>query len=212
MRNIIVDISKDLKNKIETKVNIWHGNLNIIEENISKENINTILGDHAKFDIDIFSIDIDGLDYWVIQELKPKISKVFILEYNAVFGPNLEVTVPNIKNFDRTKAHYSNLYFGASLMAYINLLKEKGFYFLGVNRLRNNAFFINEDFSKEKYFKNLNILSLNECTNANFSESRDKNGNLNFLRKEQKIELIKNCEVVNLKDKKNKLVKIKDLN
>ena len=103
-----------------------------------------------------------------------------MLEFNAVFGPNLEVTTPNIKNFDRTKFHFSNLYFGASLKAYINLMREKGFYFLGVNRLRNNAFFINENFSKEDYFKNLKILSLEECTKANFSESRDNNGNLTF--------------------------------
>lgn len=211
-KGLIIDCINNMEHKVKPFVNLWKGDLRIVNKQIDSENINLILSKNCNFEIDVFSLDIDGLDYWVIQELKPKISKVFILEYNAVFGPYHEVTVPNIKNFDRTKAHYSNLYFGASLMAYINLLKEKGFYFLGVNRLRNNAFFINEDFSKEKYFKNLSILSLNECTNANFSESRDKNGNLNFLRKEQKIELIKNCEVVNLKDKKNKLVKIKDLN
>ena len=49
----------------------------------------------------------------------------------------------------------SNLYFGASLNAYIKLLKLKGFYFLGVNRLKNNTFFINKDYLKETYFKNI---------------------------------------------------------
>ena len=38
-----------------------------------------------------------------------KISKIFIAEYNPYFGPDLEITVPYIKNFNRTNYHYSNL-------------------------------------------------------------------------------------------------------
>ena len=138
-------------------------------------------------------------------------SKILILEYNSIFGPELEVTVPNIKNFDRTKAHYSNLYYGASLQSYINLMNKKGYYLLGVNRLRNNAFFINNDLPKTKFFKNINEIDLKECTRANFSESRDINGKLNYLRKKDKFNEIKDCEVINLAISSNDLTRVKEL-
>ena len=146
-----------------------------------------------------------------IKKIEPKISKLVILEYNSIFAPNLEVTVPNSEDFDRTKEHYSNLYYGASLSAYVNLMNEKGFYFLGVNRLRNNAFFINNDFPKKEFFNKLQDISFIECTNSNFNESRNINGDLNFLSKNKKINEIKNCQIINLKNKENKLIKLKDL-
>ena len=64
------------------------------------ENVNEILKKNCNFEIDIFSLDIDGIDYWIAEKIKPKISKIFILEYNSTFeGTDLEVTVPNLNNF-----------------------------------------------------------------------------------------------------------------
>ena len=177
---LVVDIQKNLKEKVSSNVSLWRGNLEVLEKKISSENINEILSNNVNFEIDIFSIDIDGIDYWILKKIEPKISKLVILEYNSIFGPNLEVTVPNSEDFDRTKEHYSNLYYGASLSAYVNLMNEKGFYFLGVNRLRNNAFFINNDFPKKEFFNKLQDISFIECTNSNFNESRNINGDLNF--------------------------------
>jgi len=208
---LVVDILKDLKEKVSSNVSLWRGNLNVIEKKISTENINEILSIYANFKIDIFSIDVDGIDYWILKKIQPKISKVVILEYNSIFGPELEVTVPNNEDFERTKKHYSNLYYGASLNAYIKLMEEKGYYFLGVNRLRNNAFFINNDFPKGDFFKKIKEINLRDCTSSNFSESRNIKGNLNFLRNNQKINEIKDCKIVNLGSKENKLIKIKDL-
>ena len=208
---LVVDIQKNLKEKVSSNVSLWRGNLNVLEKKISSENINEILSNNVNFQIDIFSIDIDGIDYWILKEINPKICKLIILEYNSIFGPDLEVTVPNNKDFNRTKEHYSNLYYGASLSAYVNLMKEKGYYFLGVNRLRNNAFFINNDFPKNEFFNKLQDMNLIYSTNSNFSESRNINGDLNFLRNNQKIEEIKDCQVINLKDKENKPIKLKDL-
>lgn len=208
---LVVDIQKDLKKKVSSNVSLWRGNLNVLEKKISSENINEILSNNVDFEIDVFSIDIDGIDYWILKEINSKISKLVILEYNSIFGPDLEVTVPNNKDFDRAKEHYSNLYYGASLKAYVNLMKEKGYYFLGVNRLRNNAFFINNDFSKNFFFNKLKDMNLIYSTDSNFSESRNKNGELNFLKNNQKIKEIENCQVLNLKNKENNLIKLKDL-
>ena len=54
-------------------------------------------------------------------------------------------------------------------------------------------------------------MNLIDCTDANFSESRDIKGNLNFLRSNQKINEIKDCQIINLESNKNKLIKVKDL-
>ena len=210
-KGLIIDNIKNFKEKVSNNISLWRGNLNVLEKNISPENINEILNKNVNFDIDIFSIDIDGLDYWVLDQIKAKISKVIILEYNSIFGHEKELVVPNLKNFDRTKAHYSNLYYGGSLKSYVSLMAKKGYYLLGVNRLRNNAFFINDDFSKKKYFENIDIMSLADSTNSNFSESRDEKGNLNYLKDDEKLKVISNCDVVNLQIDKTSLYKIKDI-
>ena len=210
-KGLVVDINKDLKKKVLSNVSLWRGNLNILEKSVSSENINEILSDNAKFEIDVFSIDIDGVDYWILNEIKPQIAKIIILEYNSIFGSELEVTIPNINDFNRTEAHYSNLYYGASLKSYIKLMNKKGYYFLGVNRLRNNAFFINKDFPKLEFFSNIHELDLSKCTKSNFSESRNTNGELNYLTKEEGINEIKECEVVDLTINENSLFKIKNL-
>jgi len=210
-KGLIIDINTNLREKVSSNVSLWRGNLDVLEKNVTSENITEILKYNVNYEVDIFSIDIDGSDYWILNEIKPKLAKIVILEYNSVFGPDLEVTIPNIKNFNRTKAHYSNLYYGASLKSYVKLMNKKGYYFLGVNKLRNNAFFINNDFPKEKYFNNIIEKDLKDCTNANFSESRNVEGELSYLRDSEKINEIKNCEVINLATSENSLFQIKDL-
>ena len=66
-------------------------------------------------------------------------------------------------------------------------------------------------FQKKNFFKKIQEMNLIDCTDANFSESRDIKGNLNFLRSNQKINEIKDCQIINLESNKNKLIKVKDL-
>ena len=98
-----------------------------------------------------------------------------------------------------------------SLKALINLMDQKGYYFIGTNLQKINAFFILKEFKKEVFFKNIKIKSLDNYTNSNIRDSRDINNNLNFLSGNNKFKEIEDCEVINLKDNKNELVKLKDL-
>ena len=210
-KGIIIDAEKDLKNKVFSNINPWKGDLRVIEEKISTENINDIISKNCNFGIDIFSLDIDSIDYWIIDKLKPNISKIFVAEYNAVFGDTLEVTTPNLENFDRKEYHYSHLCFGMSLRALINIMVKKNYYFIGTNSARNNAFFISNDYPIDKYFKNLKIKDINYYVDSNIRESRDIKGHLNHLSKEKKIKEIYDCEVVDLSSDIEKKVKIKDI-
>ena len=118
---------------------------------------------------------------------------------------------PNIDSFDRTKYHYSNLCYGMSLRALIELMDEKNYYFIGTNLQKMNAFFISKDFEKENFFKNIIINEYKNYTNSNVRDSRDKNYNLNFLSGSNKIKEISDCEVINLESNNHDLVKLKDL-
>ncbi len=210
-KGIIIDAEKDLKNKVFSNINPWKGDLRVIEEKISTENINDIISKNCNFGIDIFSLDIDSIDYWIIDKLKPNISKIFVAEYNAVFGGTLEVTTPNLKNFNRQEYHYSHLCFGMSLKALINIMKKKNFYFIGTNSVRNNAFFISNDYPIDQYFKNLKIEDINYYVDSNIRESRDIKGNLNYLSGEKKLIEIYDCEVVDLSSDIEKKIKIKEI-
>ena len=211
-KGLIIDYLDDMKNKVKPHVNLWKGDLRICNSFINSNNIDEILKKNCDFDVDVFSLDIDGIDYWIIKKLKKNISKIFIAEFNPVFGPKLKVTVPNIDDFDRTNYHYSNLCYGMSLSALIDVMKEKNYYFVGTNLQKMNAFFVSNDFNKKDFFENLEIKSLENYTNSNIRDSRDINNNLNYLSGfEKKIKEIENCEVINLENNKNDLIKIKDL-
>jgi hypothetical protein len=210
-KGLIIDCIEDMKRKVKRHVNFWKGDLRVCNQKIDSENILDLLNNSCNYEIDLFSIDIDSIDYWIIKKLKNNISKIFVAEYNPVFGAELEITVPNISGFERSKYHYSYLCYGMSLKALINLMDQKGYYFIGTNLQKINAFFILKEFKKEDFFKNIKIKSLDHYTNSNIRDSRDKNNNLNYLSGDKKFKEIEECEVINVKDNKRELVKLKDL-
>jgi hypothetical protein len=210
-KGLIVDFIDDMEKKVKPFVNLWKGDLRICNKQINSENILDTLNQSCDYEIDIFSIDIDSIDYWIIEKLNKRISKIFVAEYNPVFGSDIEVTVPNISGFERNKYHYSNLCYGMSLRALINLMDKKGYYFIGANLQKINAFFILKDFKKEEFFKNIEIKSLDNYTNSNIRDSRDENYKLSYLSGDKKIKEIEECNVINLKDDKNELVQLKEL-
>jgi len=132
---LIIDPYPNLEKKIKSFCKIWQNNLEIHNEYISPININKILKRYSfDKDIDIFSLDIDGIDYWVLKEI-PGTSKIFIIEYNPYFGSKSKISAPNIEKFDRFNYHQTGFCFGASLKLIVSLMKKKGYSFIGTNRL-----------------------------------------------------------------------------
>ena len=211
-KGLIIDCLNDLENKISKNIKLWTGDLKIVENYINSKNLIKILEENDFInDIDFFSLDIDGIDYWILEKLPSNFTKVAVIEFNANFGDELEITVPNMENFNRTEYHFSNLCFGMSIKAAINLMEKKNYYFIGTNLMRTNAFFISKDYSKDKYFPNIEIKNKLTVSDVNFRESRDKNGKLSFLSGKDKIEKIKECEVIDLSSSTKRIIKIKDL-
>lgn len=93
---------------------------------------------------DVFSLDIDSIDYYVAEALlqtgfKPKI---FVVEYNSAFGPERSVTVPYKQPFNRHREHPSGYYFGVSVSALRRLFDRYGYRFVTVDANGVNAFFV----------------------------------------------------------------------
>ena len=211
-KGAIIDCIDNFEERVKKKINLWRGELKIINNFVNSENINEIMKDtDCTTDLDIFSLDIDGIDYWILEKLPKDFSKIAVVEFNPIFGSSLKVSVPNKNNFERKKYHYSNLCFGMSLQAAIKIMDDKNFYFVGTNLLRNNAFFISKNYAKEKYFNNLKINDIENSVDANFTESRDVDGNLNYLNHQKRINEILDCEVVDLSNNLKSLAKLKDL-
>jgi len=184
----------------------WKHNLTIKNKFVDKDNINNLVEEmNIPKKIGLLSLDIDGVDYWVLKELKSLDAAIVVCEYNSLFGLKKSITVPYDKNFIRTKKHFSNLYYGASIKAFIDLMKKKKYFLLGTNKNGNNAFFM-----KNIYLKDINkILKEKKIYISKYRESRDQKGNLTYLNREKSLKLIGNKIVIDLKNHTQK--KIKDL-
>jgi hypothetical protein len=93
---------------------------------------------------DVFSLDIDGIDFYVARAvLKTKYRpKLFIVEYNSAFGPDESITVPYRPEFSRFQEHPSGLYYGVSIAAWRTLFRKHGYEFISTESSGTNAFFI----------------------------------------------------------------------
>jgi hypothetical protein len=202
-RGLIVDKNKNLEKKVSKIVKLWKGDLTIIETAVTSENILHILNSND-FDnnLDVFSLDVDGIDYWILEVLPEKLSKIVILEYNPTFGPNLEVTIPNLNDFDRKKYHYSSLCYGTSLQALVKLMNKKKYVFVGSNIACFNAFFVLESEVKKLNLTLPDINDLTKYTTSYIRDSRSIDGKLNYLSGKQKLKEIENCEVIDLSNPK----------
>ena len=139
----------------------------------------------------------DGNDYFIWDAIKSIDPIIVICEYNSVFGKKYSCTVPYDEAFVRTKKHYSNLYFGASIQALCKLAKLKGYEFIGTNKNSVNAFFVKKEYAC-KYIPEL-ITTIEEgVSDSKFRESRDESGKLTFLSGKDRINLIRSMSIVDL--------------
>lgn len=194
----IIDSSADNIELIKSENYFWRHDLQAIEAFVTTENVSYLIAKSGfKNDIGILHIDVDGCDYWLWKALEEIKASVVIMEYNSVFGFERSFTVPYRADFNRTKAHFSNLYFGASLRAFGDLATEKGYGFVGCNTAGNNAYFVR----RELLNSTVQEVSLySGFVESKFRESRDLSGNLSFLRSEERIEVLRGMPVVNTRN------------
>lgn len=119
--------------------NVWP-----IEQMVDSSNVDRIMKLCPYRNPDVFVIDIDGIDFHVLEAVlnlgyRPKI---IVVEYNSALGPDQAITVPYEPRFERFRAHPSGLYYGASIAAWRGLLESHEYWFVTVESSGTNAFFV----------------------------------------------------------------------
>lgn len=143
---LIYDGSKENIDFIKSDYYYWKYNLKARNLFITQENINeSFIEDNVPTEPGILHIDIDGNDYWIWKAINVISPVIVIMEYNSGFGSKQSLTVPYRADFERYSAHYSGLYFGASLQALCDLAEEKGYFFVGSSSYGLNAYFVRKD-------------------------------------------------------------------
>lgn len=116
---------------------------------ITTENVNQLIEDGGmKGEIDLLSLDMDGVDYWILREITVIQPRVIVVEYQDILGPVRSVTVPYSDDFNGWAGPTTNgmpNFCGASLAAFRKLLRERGYRLVGCNQYGFNAFFVRED-------------------------------------------------------------------
>ncbi len=186
-RGLVMDGSEANIRSIQAQDLYWRHDLTARCAFIDRDNINQVIAASGlQGDIGLLSIDIDGNDYWIWQAIDAVSPVIVACEYNAVLGDRCALTVPYRADFQRTREHHSNLYFGASIRALVALGKSKGYSFVGTTSTGCNAFFVRNDHADS-------IVSAVEKICAfpsKFREARDAAGGLLFTNGKQRRTLI----------------------
>ena len=194
-RGLVLDGSSANIQDIQAQEIYWRYGLTAKCAFIDRDNINSLLTDAGvSGDVGLLSVDIDGNDYWVWQAIDVISPAIVVCEYNAVLGDQHELTVPYLASFQRTRAHHSNLYFGASIKALIGLGKAKGYSFVGTTSTGCNAFFVRDDLAP----KVISRLDAIKTFPSNVRESRDVQGDLTFASGTDRLRLISHLPVVDI--------------
>jgi len=205
-KGLIMDGGEEHMNYVKRQPWYWRYDLTAVAAFIKKENINELFKRNGfSGPVGILSIDIDGNDYWVWEAIKEVEPDIVIAEYNSVFGSRYAVTIPYDPEFNRTQAHYSNLYWGTSLKALAWLGEKKGYAFVGCNQNGNNAYFVKK--SKLGLLRPLSIE--NGYVESRYRESRDRSGQLTYLSGNERLKMIEEKEIIEVTS--NKAYKIKEL-
>ena len=205
-QGLVIDGDENHISHIKSQNYYWRNDLTAVQAWVDKENINQIISDNQfNGPIGILSIDVDGNDYWIWESITAIDPAIVIIEYNSLFGSIHPVTTPYNPQFRREIAHYSYLYWGGSVAAFTHLGAIKGYSLVGSNTAGNNLFFV----KSERLGKLKALDAKNAYIECRFRESRDPNGNLNFLKGKERIKEIEAMKLINVVT--NEPVLIRDL-
>jgi len=133
----------------------------IVHSWLKRDNVNSLLRDTGfTGEVDLFSLDMDGTDYWIwdaITEISPR---VVVVEVNLHMGSEpltvpysdkfmaqwIELpSVPGSASSQRRQLQNWTMYGGASLAAFNQLAKSKGYRLIGCNSMGFNVLFMRDD-------------------------------------------------------------------
>lgn len=203
-RGLVIDGDKENIKRIKQSFLYWVHDITAVKAFITRDNINEIIESNGiSGDIGLLSVDVDGNDYWIWEKIDVISPRIVVCEYNNLFGPVEPVSIPYSDNFVRTRAHYSRLYFGASLKAFCTLAERKGYHFMGCNSDGVNAFFVRKDVAGSL----VPVSCESGYVKSKVRESLDEKGRLSHVSGDDRIKLIQEMPVVDVLTKNEKRIK-----
>ncbi len=200
---LVIDGSQSHVDAIRRSYFFWRYNLTAVCSFIDKDNINAIIDSADLGEIGILSVDIDGVDWFVLESIIEKMPSIIIVEYNGLFGSQSAVSVPYNPSFIRSVAHHSNIYYGASIAAFDVLARAHGYALVGGNSVGSNAFFVRRDLLNDR----VKEVSVTEAFRPTaFREARDANGRLTFPKRDERRLVVAHLPLVDVITKKFLLV------
>jgi len=192
---LVLDGSSANVERIRASHQMWRHELYAKAAFVTVDNVNQLVSDHPfGREIGLLHIDVDGNDYWLWKAIESVSPAIAIIEYNSIFGCDRPITVPYQADFQRTRVHHSNLYYGVSLPALHDLATTKGYTLIGCNSAGNNAYFIRNDCRTDL----IAGIGLSEAyVESKFREGRDKEGMLTYVSGKDRATAIRGLPVWN---------------
>jgi hypothetical protein len=123
------------------------GQLTFVEGFVTKESVASLIDQVGSLkEIDLFSIDIDGNDFHILETLDLN-ARLVVVEYNGKFAPPIEWIMP----YDPDHVWDGTDYCSASLSSFERLMRAKGYSLVGCNITGINAFFVRSDLAEGKF-------------------------------------------------------------
>lgn len=113
---------------------------------ITAENVNEVIERAgAKGAIDLLSLDVDGIDYWLWKAISVVQPTVVVCETHNMIPADRALTIPYNPEFTFQSEDFRS----ASLAAMCKLGREKGYRLIGTHRFGFNAFFLKNGIGEE---------------------------------------------------------------
>lgn len=157
---------------------------------VDRKSVNGLLQAHdVTGEVDLLSVDIDGVDYWIWDAITVISPRVVVVEVNLTMSES-SVTVPYKPGFraqwialaeqpggqrpeglHEREDFYSRfaVYAGASLPAFVKLARRKGYRLVGTNTIGFNAFFMRDDVGLDHFPE----VSAESCVNPGVAAHSD---------------------------------------
>ncbi len=113
---------------------------------VDRETVNNLIRSYGfEGEIDLLSLDLDGVDCWIWEVLDIVQPRVVVVETQCIWGAERSVSVPYHRDFKSPLIKGFGVYSGASLPAFVKLGRRKGYRLVGTQAPGFNAFFVRED-------------------------------------------------------------------
>jgi hypothetical protein len=127
-----------------------NGQLTLKQEFLTVQNVESVFAEMGvPREFDLWSIDVDGNDYWLWKTIAAYTPRVIIIEYNSAFRES-DLWV---MEYDPRHRWDSRSLVGASLKSLQLLADQKGYRLVGCNFSGSNAFFVREDLVGDRFLE-----------------------------------------------------------